>query len=449
MPKYRIILVVYLLCVAALCALSGERLLSSSTDDHYVKLSRAWLSGNIGEWSHSPEQNDSAELITLRSGLRGRFLSRHPTQFATTDGRILSIQSPKAEKKSSKKSYYISFPWFPAVLMSPFVYLLDLRFNDVMFTILLAASFPVLLYLLLAQFSAIGLSKRTRYENLLLCTLAFLGTPFLYSAVQGRVFYTAHITAVLASCIYLLALVKRWPLIAGLSLSAAILSRPPTAVLGILVFSPCFNLFTAPEDKRTGSLFSFAALLFSLPLIFFGSIAAWYNVHRFGNVLEFGHKYLRSKWQPRIEHWGLFSAHYVPMNLTAMFALLPKLSASPPFISYNLHGLALWLVSPLLFRPVWPKQKPTRLQKQLFFAILGMLCFHLSYHNTGWTQFGYRFALDYLPLIISLLALDDRPLKTKTTTSLVIWSIVANILGAITFERIPAFYHSTAMFSDR
>jgi len=63
----------------------------------------------------------------------------------------------------------------------------------------------------------------------------------------------------------------------------------------------------------------------------------------------------------------------------------------------------------------------------------------LLYQNSGWLQFGYRFALDYMVLLVLLLAIGGRPLGRVGKTLIAI-GIAINLFGAVTFARHNQFY---------
>ena len=67
----------------------------------------------------------------------------------------------------------------------------------------------------------------------------------------------------------------------------------------------------------------------------------------------------------------------------------------------------------------------------------------LLYQNTGWVQFGYRFSLDYLPLIFVLIALGKRRFGTAFLACAV-FAILVNTFGAVTFDRYLQFYDTDA-----
>ena len=68
-----------------------------------------------------------------------------------------------------------------------------------------------------------------------------------------------------------------------------------------------------------------------------------------------------------------------------------------------------------------------------------MVVLNLMYQNSGWVQFGYRFALDYMPLLLVMLALGGRRFG-KRFIALGVVAVAINTFGAITFDRAHQFY---------
>ena len=163
-----------------------------------------------------------------------------------------------------------------------------------------------------------------------------------------------------------------------------------------------------------------------------------HNLARFGDPLEFGHRFLQVRWRDRIETWGLFSLHYLPRNLTVFFLSLPWWLGQSPFVRISRHGLALWLTTPNLFWSVWPKRLDRTIVGLWLTVVVTALC-TLLYQNTGWIQFGYRFSLDYLPLLFVLIALGGRRFG-KAFVACAVFAVVVNTFGAVTFDRHHRFY---------
>jgi hypothetical protein len=162
------------------------------------------------------------------------------------------------------------------------------------------------------------------------------------------------------------------------------------------------------------------------------------NQARFGDPFEFGHTYLQIRWRRRIETWGLFNYHYVAKNLAVVLTSLPWLSAAPPHLKISRHGLALWLTTPNLLYLLWPARMTPR-SWALVAAVVPVALLDLAYQNSGWVQFGYRFSLDYLPLLFVLLALGGRRFG-RLFVLLAIVAVIVNAFGAITFDRVHRFY---------
>jgi hypothetical protein len=299
--------------------------------------------------------------------------------------------------------------------------------------VVLAALAPALMLMVLRRLRERQLSSRTPREDLWFTALLSFGTVLFFSAVQGRVWYTAHVIAVDLSLLYVWASIDAArPFLAGLCLGCAFLTRAPTLFM--------FPLFLE-ELWRTGTLASWRRwATFAAPVAVAGLLAAWHNYARFGEATEFGYSYLVVRQQLDIEQHGLFSAHYLPRNLLAAFGLLPDLSRQPPYISISGHGLAMWITTPALVLLAWTRPR-TPFQYALALSAASVGIWTLLYQNTGWVQFGYRFSLDYLVFVVLFLAADARPL-TRSACALIVVSIVVNAFGAVTFNRYSDFYRT-------
>jgi hypothetical protein len=178
--------------------------------------------------------------------------------------------------------------------------------------------------------------------------------------------------------------------------------------------------------------------MFALPLALIVAATMWYNAARFADPFEFGHRFLQIRWRPRIETWGLFSTHYLPRNLTVFLLSVPWWMPTSPFVRISRHGLALWFSTPNLLWSLWPK-KFDATTLALWAGVLPTAICTLLYQNTGWIQYGYRFSLDYLPLLFVLVALSGRRFGVAFLCC-AFFAIVVNTFGAVTFDRFDQFY---------
>ena len=413
--------------------LAGSRLGLQSAAPQFVYQADAWLHGHA---SIDPPlvDNDWAKLETVELAdgreLTGRRMSTRP-MFRATSGEEVRVSQIRASKGAT---WYMSFPPFPTVVMLPSALIAGRTGNDVIPTVLLAALIAPLMLLVLRTLTAAGLSKRSQRDDLWLVAAMSFGTVMLFTSVQGKVWYTAHVVAVVLALIYAWASIEaKHPIIAGLALGAAALSR--TAMAFML---PLFVLEARRACGGDRKKLAPIALRFVAPVAAFAIAGMVYNAVRFGSPTEFGHTFLDVRQQTQIEQWGLASYHYLGRNLAVAFTLLPEFLSHAPWVQISGHGLALWVTSPILLYVVWPREKPP-IHRTLWITIVLVAIPSLLYMNSGWVQFGYRFALDYMVFLIMLIAVGGRPIDRLAKTLIAI-GIAINLFGAITFDRDWQYY---------
>jgi hypothetical protein len=414
---------ILLLCSGVYCATAADRLLRPSPNNHYVVLANAWLEGRLDIGGDPPGTNDWACFDTFERG------PCPPGRYA--------FSGDDAERYR----WYVSFPPLPAVLLLPAVAIFGSSTPDALLWVIFAGLAPALFFILLRWLRESGRSNRSQRDDLILTSLLAVGSVYYFVAVQGTVWFAAHVVAVSMICLYLLfSFGARRPMAAGTALGLAFLCRPATLFLGVFFV---LQAFSAKRDASRTQPASTAQPLralarFALPLGALVAAAMWHNEARFGDPFEFGHRFLQIRWRSRIETWGLFSTHYLPRNLTVFFLSVPWLLSSSPFVRITRHGLALWFTTPNLLWSLWPKRLDATILA-LWAAVLSTALCTLSYQNTGWVQFGYRFALDYLPLLLVIIALGGRRFG-RAFIACAVLSIMVNTFGAVTFDRFPQFY---------
>ncbi len=430
-------LLAFVAALLVFAILAGPRLRRQSRDPHFVIQAVAWLDGrlDIPRWPSGADDPAKVEVATLKDGteVRGRRISSHGT-FRIQGGREVALS--ELEPGAQRFVHYMSFPPVPSALMLPQVLLRGARANDVTFTVCFAALVPAAFLILLRRLREAGLSRRTPGDELWLTALLCFGTVFFFTAVQGRVWFTAHVLGMLFAILYTWASIQaRHPLWAGLFLGLAAGTRTPMLFLFPLFLLEAWRMGGRAELKT----FLRRCALFAIPMILIGLALAWHNYARFGEPTEFGHSYLAVRQQAQIEKYGLFDLHYLIRNLVIGFALVPGFVSTPPYLSISGHGLAMWVTTPaLLLLPFWARDRHP-LKLALWICVLFTAAWSLLYQNSGWIQFGYRFSLDYLLYLVLLLALAQRPM-TWLMRGLIIASIAVNLFGAATFDRAPRYY---------
>jgi hypothetical protein len=459
---------IYLVSLGAYLAASGSRLKRPTEDNHYVYLADNLLHGRLKLDGAPPHQNDWALVheLVLNDGrrVRGTFLQTGGTgRFKTTRGERLVVTDDMI--RSREYVYYVSFPWFPAILMMPFVAIWRLRFNDVIFTCILAAFNPMLIYFVLRRLAALKLSLRSLADDLWLTAAFAFGTVLFFSSVLGQVWFTAHVIGVGLTALYVLAaLAGRHLLLAGLFLGLGFVTRTPILFLCPFVVGEILrrNLrppsaerpaLSGPDPSRRPEMWPWLRglvprvdwaraipqiLLAALPAGAILGLALVYNYLCFDNPLMFGHYYLNVIWAERIQRWGLFNYHYLPRNLSVMFTLLPQFKLQHPYVQFSWHGMSVFLSTPLYLFLLWPVRR-SPLQPWLYLSCFCAAIAHLLYQNSGWVQFGYRFILDYQVLLFALLAVGGRRFGLLAK-ALIVFSVALNTFGAVTFNRAMEYY---------
>jgi hypothetical protein len=308
--------------------------------------------------------------------------------------------------------------------------------NDVLPTVLVAALILPLALLVLRTLAAAGLSRRSQRDDLWLVMALAFGSVLWFSAVQGSVWFCAHVCGVALALVYAWASIgARRPIVAGFALGAAALTRTPMAFM-----FPLFALEALRMANESGTWRAAIKPLvkFAAPIIAFAAIGMVYNAARFGSPTEFGHTFLEVRQQAQIEQYGLFSVHYLARNLAVGFTLLPEWLGHAPWVQVSGHGLALWFTTPLLLFVLWPRDT-AGLHRTLWITIACVALPSLLYQNSGWIQFGYRFSLDYLVFLIMLVAVGGRPIRAVAKV-LIVFGIIVNLFGAATFDHGWKYY---------
>lgn len=358
LQAYRVELLLFVACYVLFASFSAQRFLRQSAAPHFVYQAQAWLDGRL--------ELDPAVLPNLEDWACARDVGGHKVR---CEGAALAGDR-----------WYVSFPWFPAVVMLPFVALHGYQFNDTSFDVFFGALGVALFYSLLRFLKFLGESERSRADNVVLALVLGVGSVFFYCAIRGEVWFTAEVMGVTFTCLYLrMAVRARRPLLAGLFFSMATLTRTPLAFGGVFFL---LELACPEREDRLGQLRRLLAnprpLLRPLGMFVLGALplaiaAAAYNQVRFGHLGEFGHDFLfHNRVNADIDLHGLFSPVYLGRNLQAAFFELPAFLKEPLRLVYNPTGLTLFLTLPFLPLLVIPSAKEGTRQRALL-LVLGAL----------------------------------------------------------------------------
>lgn len=327
-----------------------------------------------------------------------------------------------------KSKYYVPFPPFPAVLLLPVVAVFGVSSTKVMLVSLILSLLNI--FLLLKILKRLEIDSQYIYWLVAAC---FLGTAYLSSSLRSSsVWFFAHIVAV--TCMLLALNEVLWKgrgLLAGLFLGMAFLSRQMSiyALFFLLIVLIDRNSLKSFKWKASNII----AFFFSLGLCF--SLYLLFNWIRFDNIFNTGYSYiaLPGFLNERVARYGLFSPVYIPFNLLYMFiqGFHVEFSSATHLsgITMDPFGTSITFASPFVFFAFWAKWK-NKLLWGAWISISLMIIHTLLYYNNGYVQANtQRFSLDFLPIIIILVALSLKSIPKNLWKASVVYSIIMNVLA--------------------
>jgi len=308
----------------------------------------------------------------------------------------------------------------PAVILIPFTLIFGSSFNQAIASILIAAASVSIFYLLATRFT-----KRLWVQILMTILFAF-GTNFSFSALIGSAWHFAHIIAVFFLLLALLESTgKKRPIIIGFLYSAAFMARLP-----VFLAFPIF-LYLILKDSRRDQIVK-KLMLFFVPVVFILGLFGIYNFVRFGSFFQTGYSLIPGVLQEPWYKYGIFSVHYISRQLQAIFLSMPKFSVHFPYFLPTSYAMALWLTTPALFLLFGVRTKDKYSVVFLLTAILIALP-SLMHGTVGFSQFGYRFSLDFIVfLLLPLIAVFER-IGWKIAGIFVAVSMAINLWVAILY----------------
>ena len=259
--------------------------------------------------------------------------------------------------------------------------------------------------------------------------------------------------------------------------------------------------FTADSAKQLWRRLNLRPLIaLALGLAPFLAIWAVVNYLRFGSPFESGYTFIEEFHQRAGEYlWPPFSLSYISRHIPVFFEATPIFSASGSYMYPSLGGTALWIISPGLLIGLFAHLKSNRaltiaaslalavagtiilvfgaanrldltsttvdslpfgVQLLPFWLVIGAAIFfsvarrdrlvfacwaaiiplalvNFMWTGTGWSQFGYRFALDFIPFLW-LLVVIALPKVRWYHLVLIGASVLMNLWGVLWLYKMPA-----------
>ena len=320
---------------------------------------------------------------------------------------------------SEGNKYFVVYPPMPAILSIPFRFFLKDVFQQQYLAHILGAG-------IVALISLISLKIKRDWKLMLWSALlAGIGNIIWYLSSSGSSWYLGQVSAAFfMSAAILEALGKKRSFLMGIFIGVAFLSRLHTILCLPLIIYLIF-------DKKIW----FKKLLYLgagiAPFVLFNF---YYNYVRFGTIIDQAYfilpKILNETNSPWFIH-GVLNISYIPNNLKTMFWSFPKLLNKIPFIQPSWNGLAIWITTPAFIYSLTSNIKEG-LNKVSWLSIFLILLVVVSHGGNGFSQFGYRFAVDFYPVLflLTIKGVAKTGLKWHHWLLLVI-SIIVNTWGVL------------------
>ncbi len=282
--------------------------------------------------------------------------------------------------------------------------------------------------------------------------LFFGGTVYLSAAVVGTSWFFAHIlttTLLLWAIFETLGKGRAW--VVGLALGLAATARF-TALFALPFFLwmlwarsrgrwPAIEVSNDKPEAASVGRVELAARVGWLMLGLAGPLGLLfaYNWARFGSGLESGYAHAVLAYLPLAQalDQGLFSLAHIPKNLFMLLLQgpLPYPSSDaavllPPYVTPSPWGMGIFYTSPALLYAFRANLR-SPLVRACLLGIASIMVPIITYYGIGWVQFGYRYALDFIPMLLLVAALSFPKPMTRAARALVIASVAVNIWGTL------------------
>ncbi len=234
-----------------------------------------------------------------------------------------------------------------------------------------------------------------------LAALGAFGTLLFTLTIEGDFYYLAHLEAVLLT---FLALIewhdRRRPWVVGLLIGLAALARPTLLVVAV-PFG--LALLAEAEDRMK------AAVTFALPLLVALAVTGWWDYVRFGSPFETGYDiaWIEGPLQ-ELRDQGLFSIVHVPTNLALFLGGGFTVRDAFPWLVPSIEGHSILLTTPALLIAVGASLRERLNQVLWAAAIMAAVPVFMYYGGGGAGTYGYRYAMDFVPFLVALVAIALR-----------------------------------------
>jgi len=234
-----------------------------------------------------------------------------------------------------------------------------------------------------------------------LAALGAFGTLLFTLTIEGDFYYLAHLEATLLLFLVLIEWHdRRRAVLLGLLIGLAALARPT-----LLLAAIPFGLVLLYEARHRWA----TAFAFGIPLLGAVAVTGWWDWVRFGAVLETG--YDISWVAPQLaalRAQGLFSTDHLPTNLALFLGGGYTVRDAFPWLVPDSDGQSILLTTPALLIAVGASLRDRTTLALWAATILTAIPVFLYYGGGGGATYGYRYAMDFVPFLVALVAIALR-----------------------------------------
>ena len=364
-----------------------------------------------------------------------------PLAEAFLDGRIHLLSKPPwlNELLPVDGKYYVIYPPIPAVLLIPQILIFGPDPNQTVASVFWGSLCVVVVYFLMRR-----LTQSVRLQIWMTMLFGF-GTIFWYLASIGKAWFFAHVASFLFLALAITETFgKRRPLLIGLLLGLSFWCRLPV-VLSLPFFLIMLSdmWFNKDETNIIKKINLKPLILLGLGVGIFIILNFIYNYARFDTIANIAYT-MQAEEEPWFYPKGLFHISYIAKHLWIFFLKPPLFSWDSPYVIPSMEGMSILITTPAVIYVLFAGIR-NKTALACWSAIIPVAMVSFAHGGYGWVQFGYRFALDFYPFLLVLIALgigshlkENSDLRWHHKT-LIILSILVNLMGVLWINKFGWF----------
>ncbi|MCH5184724.1 MAG: hypothetical protein J1F64_01235 [Oscillospiraceae bacterium] len=333
--------------------------------------------------------------------------------------------------------YYLSFPPMPSVIYLPFALIWGENLPEELIALITAYLGGIYAKKIAGFFGADG--KKSVFWALFVT----VGSNLLLLSVNAWVWFIAQSMSFTFAVMSIYYALKNRGALSMTFWACAVGCRPFQIVMFPVIV---WILYKNHEPMKPVEVLK-RRLDWLLPAVVIGVIYMALNYARFGNVMEFGHKYL-----PEFVNLdtGMFNGkEYLAQNIKNMFRF-PGINSNGTLDYPKFNGMNIFMSSPVFIagviypvmyfiKKIGMKEKPGNIVLCIIVPLMiaaELLCI-ASKNNMGGFQFGCRYTVDVLPMtfLYIMMTKPDNKNADYCFLPVFVFGLALNVLGTVMLYR--------------